>query len=273
MPRRRTRPQRNSRSRPMPPPTCTEAAERDRLGVLGGAGEPAVLGDAVHRRARLVGRAVREVVRRRQAQRGLQLRGPPRRGRQRRPRRDPLGRRTRRRQPHPDVLGAAGRGVEGGQRADRARPESRRPGRDLHADGARSDRRDAGLRAARGDAQRRVRRVLGGRAARPHRRRPGQAADHHRRAISPRQRGIAERSGRRGGQRPGLRGARPGGAAHRHRRADGPRVATCGGTTPSSPPRRSTQRRRSTPSIRCFCSTRPARPASPRASCTPPAAT
>ena len=53
----------------------------------------------------------------------------------------------------------------------------------------------------------------------------------------------------------------------------GPRAATCGGTTPSTRRRPSTRLRRSTPSIRCSCSTRRAPPVSPRASCTPPAAT
>ena len=48
---------------------------------------------------------------------------------------------------------------------------------------------------------------------------------------------------------------------------------TCGGTRPSPRPPRSTRPRRSTPSTRCSCSTPPAPPASPRASCTPPAAT
>ena len=52
----------------------------------------------------------------------------------------------------------------------------------------------------------------------------------------------------------------------------GPRAATCGGTTPSTRRHPSTPPRRSTPSIRCSCSTPRAPPASPRASCTPPAA-
>ena len=50
------------------------------------------LGHEVGPGAGLVEPAVREVVRRRQAQRLLQLRRPPRRGRQRRPRRLPLAR-------------------------------------------------------------------------------------------------------------------------------------------------------------------------------------
>ncbi|PQM49433.1 Acetyl-coenzyme A synthetase [Mycobacterium talmoniae] len=50
-------------------------------------------------------------------------------------------------------------------------------------------------------------------------------------------------------------------------------AATCGGTTWSARRRRGTPRRRSTPSIRCFCCTPRAPPASRRASCTLPAAT
>ena len=69
------------------------------------------------------------------------------------------------------------------------------------------------------------------------------------------------------------RRARSGGAPHRNRRRRGPRAATCGGTTSSTPRRPNTPRRRSTPSTRCSCSTPRAPPASPRASCTPPAAT
>ena len=53
------------------------------IGILGEASREAVVADAVHRRVGLVGGAGRQVVRRRQAQRGLQLRGPPRRGGQR----------------------------------------------------------------------------------------------------------------------------------------------------------------------------------------------
>ena len=99
----------------------------------------------------------------------------------------------------------------------------------------------------------------------------GQAADHHRRAVSPRKRGIAEGGGRRGGQRPGLRRACPGGAAHRHRRAVDRGSRPVVARHRRRRPHPSTPRSRSTPSIRCSCSTRRAPPASPRASCTPPA--
>ena len=59
--------------------------------------------------------------------------------------------------------------------------------------------------------------------------------------------------------------------AHRHRHAMDRRAATCGGTTPSRRHRPNTLRRRSTPSIRCSCSTPREPPVSPRASCTLPA--
>ena len=141
-------------------------------GVLGQAGQPAGLGHAVHRGAGLVGRAVRQVVRRRQAQRRLQLRGPPCRGRQRRSGRHPLGGRTRRRRARPHLRRAQGRGLQGRQRVDRAWPGRRRPGRDLHADGARGHRGDAGLRAAGRHAQRGVRRLLRARRCGPASRTP-----------------------------------------------------------------------------------------------------
>ena len=92
--------------------------------------------------------AVRQVVRRRQAQRGVQLRRPARRGRQRRPGRLPLGRRAGGRHPRHHLRRAQGHGLPGGQRADRPRRQDRRPGRDLHADDPRDRGRDAGLRAA-----------------------------------------------------------------------------------------------------------------------------
>ena len=67
-------------------------AGRGLRGVLGRARRGAALGHQVGPGARLVEPAVRQVVRRRQAQRLLQLPRPPRRGRQRRPRRLPLAR-------------------------------------------------------------------------------------------------------------------------------------------------------------------------------------
>ena len=174
-----------------------------------------------------------------------------------------------------DLRRVAGRGVQGRQRADRPRLGRRRSGRHLHADGPRGDRRDAGLRPSRCHAFRGVRRFLRVRAEGPHRGRRGQTGDHHRRPVPPRQGGVVEGSRRRGGRRSAKQSgrARAGGAAHRHRHPvdRGPRPVVARdrrrGVAPSTP------RRRSTPSIRCSCSTRRAPRASPRASCTPPAAT
>ena len=58
----------------------------------------------------------------------VQLRRPARRGRARRPGRVPLGGRARR-QPHHHLRRPAARGLQGGQRADRARRAGGRPGR------------------------------------------------------------------------------------------------------------------------------------------------
>ena len=158
------------------------------------------------------------MVRRRQAQCRVQLRGPSRRGRKRRPGGHPLGGRTGRRQPHADLFRPAGRGVQGRQRADRPRCGRRRPGRDLYADGSRGHRGDAGVRAARCHAFGGVRRLLGAGAAGPDRGRSGHAGHHHRRAVPPRQGGVAEGVRRRGRERPEVRRACAGGAPHRHRR-------------------------------------------------------
>ena len=95
-----------------------DRAEGRPAGVLGRAGRAAALGPAVGRGPRLVEPAVRQVVRRGQAQRGVQLPRPARRGRQRRQGRLPLRGRARR---HPDhhLRRTAPRGVPGRQRPDR----------------------------------------------------------------------------------------------------------------------------------------------------------
>ena len=87
--RRRSSPSRRS----SPTPGSTSEADEDPEGFWAEQAEALRLGHEVGPGARLVQPAVREVVRRRQAQRLLQLRRPPRRGRQRRPRRLPLARR------------------------------------------------------------------------------------------------------------------------------------------------------------------------------------
>ena len=134
--------------------------------VLGRAGPAAELGDRPDPDAGLVEPAVRQVVRRRQAQRRLQLRRPPCRGRQRRPGRHPLRGRARR-QPRHHLRRAQGRGLPGRQRADRARRHRRRPGRGLPADDPRGRRRDARLRPDRRRALRGLRRLLRRRRAPP----------------------------------------------------------------------------------------------------------
>ena len=97
-----------------------DEAAADRLRLLGGPGRPAVVGAAVLAGARLVGGAVREVVHGRAAERRLQLRRPARRGRLRRPGGDPVRGRARR-PTRRDVRRAAGGGVQGRARPDRAR--------------------------------------------------------------------------------------------------------------------------------------------------------
>ena len=145
------------------------------------------MGRTVRHDARM-GPAVRQVVRRRQAQRRLQLRRSPRRERPRRQGRLPLDRRARR---HADdhLRRSAARGEQGGQRAARARHPDRRPGRDLHADDPGAADRDARLRPDRRAAHGRLRRLLRRGARRPHRGFPGQAGHHRGRRLAPRQAG------------------------------------------------------------------------------------
>ena len=92
-----------------------------------------------------LGAAVRQVVRRRRAQRVVQLPRPPRRGRPRRQGGDPLGGRARR-QPHDHLRRAARRGAAVRQRAEESRSRQGRPGQHLHADDPRGRGRDARLR-------------------------------------------------------------------------------------------------------------------------------
>ena len=170
-----------------------------------------------------------------------------------------------------------GRGLQGGQRAHRARRREGRPGRHLHADDPRDGHRDAGLRPDRRAAHRGLRRLLRRRARHP-RRRLRREGDHHRRRRLPARRGVGAQAGRRRGRarRPRADGevekvAR--GQAHRPGRRLERRASTSGGTTPWTRRRATTSASSSTPSTRSTSCTPPARPASPRASCTPPAAT
>ena len=118
------------------------------LGFWADQARDSALAHALHRGARLVEPAVREVVRRRRAQRRLQLPRPPCRGRQRRPRRPALGGRARRRAPR-HLRRAHRRGQAPRERARGPRHRPRRPRRDLHADDPRGGRLDArGARAS-----------------------------------------------------------------------------------------------------------------------------
>ena len=137
-----------------------------------------------------------QVVRRREAQRRLQLRRPARRGRARRPGRHPLRGRARR-HPHDHLRRAQGRGQPGRERPHRPRRRGRRPRRDLPADDPRGRHLDARLRPHRSGALRGVRRLLGRRARVPHRRRRGQGRHHRRRRLPARLGVRAQARGRR----------------------------------------------------------------------------
>ena len=131
-----------------------------------------------------VGAALREVVRRRHAQRHQELPRPPRRGGPGRQGRVPLGGRAGR-HPHDHLRRPAGRGAALRQRAEGPRRRAGRPGRHLHADDPRAADGPAGLRPDRRRPLGRVRRVLGRLAVRPHQRRRGEGAHHRRRRLAP----------------------------------------------------------------------------------------
>ena len=208
----------------------------------------------------------------RQAQRRLQLRRPPRRGRQRRPRRLPLARRGGRgarrhlRRPAP-------RRPEVRQRAQGQRHRQGRRRRDLPADDPRGRGRDARVRAHRRDPQRRLRRLLGrvgqgahgvlrGEGARDRRRRPPQGQDRG-------DQGAGRRGhGRREVDREDLRRQ-----ARGQRRADDRRPRRLVPRGAARRPPTSARPSRWTPSTRSTSSTRRARRPSRRASCTRRAAT
>ena len=155
-----------------------------------------------------LGAAVRAVVSRRQAERRLQLRRPPRRGRARRPGRLPLGGRARGRDPHDHVRGAAARRGADGERAEGARRRQGHRGRDLHGDGAGARGRDARVHAPRRAAHGRLRRLLGRLALRPDERHGLRGARHPGRGVAARQAGAAE-AGRGRGDGRGARACGP----------------------------------------------------------------
>ena len=224
------------------------------------------------RGARRLQPALLPVVRRRQAERLVQLPRPPRRGRQRRPGRLPLARRGGRgarghlRRPAPRRPAAR-------QRPARPRRRGRRRRRHLPADDPRGRRGDARLRADRRPAQRRLRRLLArrGQGADAVLRREG--ADHRRRRPPQGQDGRDQAGGRRLPGRGAVDRDRGRGPQHRRRGRDdrGPRPLLRRGDRGRRG--RSARRPSSTPSTRCSSSTARARPRSRRGSSTRPAAT
>ena len=204
----------------------------------------------------------------------LQLRRPARRGRQRRPGRDPLRGRARR-HPHDHLRRpASARCSKAANALTDLGVHDRRPGRDLPADDPRGGRRDAGVRP---DRRHRTRWSS---AASPPRRCAAGSTTRRPSSSSPPTAATAAASRRRSSPRStrpstqhavgAQRARRP---AHRPGRRVDRRAATSGGTTSSTRRATSTTRSRSTPSTRCSSSTPRARPGSRRASCTPPAAT
>ena len=148
--------------------------------------------------ARRIERAVLQVVRRRRAQRLVQLPRPQSRERQRRQGRDHL--RGRRRRPSPrsrisDLYHRVCRLANGLQVARHPEGRSRHH---LHADVDRRRGRDAGVRAHRRDAFGGLRRLLREVAAGADRRRRRGRGDHRRRAGARRQAPAAEGDRRRG---------------------------------------------------------------------------
>ena len=217
--------------------------------------------------------ALLQVVRRRLAERLLQLPRPPCDRGQRRARRAALARRGRqraRRSPTPQLLAEVERlasalkdlGVDAGDVVGH-----------LPADDPGGRRLDARLCAHRRAPQRRLRWLLRRGRPRAHGVLPGEGADHGRRRRAqgqdrrrqgPRGRG----DGRPDDAREDRRRAEQG---HAMRDAAGPRCLLRRRYSP--PPTRHARPSRSTPSTRCSSSTPPARPPSRRGSCTPPAAT
>ena len=270
------------RTFPPPEPFRKDALDHRRVGLRRGRARLAGLLGHAGARARLdrgvahdprVGPAVREVVRRRQAQRRVQLPRPPRRSRSRRPGRVPLGRRARR-HARRHLPRAARRDVPRRQRAA-SRSASRR------ATASRSTwawcpRLSAAMLAcARIGAPHSV--VFGGFTAQSLRDRINDAeakvlitADGAwRRGAVVALKDIADEARR----RDAVDRARARAAPHRERRRDAATAATSGGTTSCRGSRPSARARRWTARTCSTSSTRRAPPASPRASCTRPAAT
>ncbi len=176
--------------------------------------------------------AVREVVPRRDAQRDVQLRRPPRRGRAGRSCRLPLGGGAR---GYADahLRGAPARGRPLRERPPRARRREGHPGRDLHGHGPGAGDRDARLRPDRRAAHRGVRRVLRGLALRPDERLRLPGARHAGRGMAAWRPGPSEGDRRRGHGGLAERQAVPRRASARAARSPSPRAATAGTTSSS----------------------------------------
>ncbi len=189
------------------------------LGPPGGRAPHLAAGVGHHPR---VGSALREVVRRRPAQRLVQLPRPPRGGGQGRQGRLPLGRRAGR-HPHAHLRRPPRRGAEAGQRPEVAGGRAGRPGERLPPDDPRAAGGAPGLRPHRGGPLRGVRRLLARLALRPDQRRRGQGPDHRRRRLASGcgRAAQGQQRRRRGGH--AVDRARRRGAAHRQRRAHGAR--------------------------------------------------
>ena len=133
--------------------------------------------------------------------------------------------------------------------------------------------RDARVRADRRPAFGRVRRLQRRSLAGPDQRRRGQGPDHRRRRLAPWTGRSAEGERGRGGSRSARRSSTWSPCAGAGTSMPSPRVATTGTTISSLSSRRRASRRTWKRKICSTCSTRAARPASPRGSCTRPAAT
>ena len=227
------------------------------------------------RDAGLVEPAVREVVRRRQAQRRLQLRRPARRGRPRRPGRHPLGGRARATPAPSPTPSCTARSARPPTRCWSWASQQGRPGRDLHADDPRGGGRDARLRPHRRRA------LASSSAASPPTRWPTASRTPTPRSSSPptAATGAATPSRAQAGRRRGRRrSARASStcswSAAPARTSPGPRAATCWWhDVVERPATEHTARavRRRAPAVHPLHLAAPRR--SRRASCTPPAAT
>ena len=195
-------------------------------------------------------------------------------GRARRPRQ--AGRGT-----HAHLQAASSRGLPLRQCPQAQRHQAGRPRPHLPADGARGRHRHARLRPHRRGALGGLRRLQRAIRRRPHPGFAGQAGHHGRRRLPPRRRRAAQAECGRGAHAQGRRRAncwprpsrRSSCCAAPTTRCSSRRAAISGGTRSWSTWMRIARRRRWTARRRCSFSTPAVRPANPRASCTPPAAT